>query len=120
MFLSSGGVGGVPEVFAEVDDGNSPSHFCHLAGVAGSNWVGVPGMLLVLERESRFPSSPKREAIEECLVCEDRLCRILIQPCWHGTAIHCGQGSDVGPDRLAKCCHEDSVHFCSAIWEVYM
>ena len=55
MFLSSGGVGGVPELFGEVD-GNSPPYLCHLAGVARSNWVGVSGMVLVLEGEPSFPS----------------------------------------------------------------
>ena len=49
VFLSSGGVGGMPELFGEVDNGNSPQHLCRLAGVAVSNWVGVPGVVLVLQ-----------------------------------------------------------------------
>ena len=32
--------------------------------------------------------------------------------------MHCGQGSDEGPDRLAKCCHEYSVRSGSAIGEI--
>ena len=108
----------MPELFGEVDDRNSPLHLCHLAGVAISNWVGVPGVVLVLQGEPCFPSWPKREAIEESLICEDCLCGILIKPCWHWSPMHCGQGSDEGADRLAKCCHEYSVRSGSAIGEI--
>ena len=31
--------------------------------------------------------------------------------------MHCGQGSDEGPNQLAKCCHEYSVCSGSAIGE---
>ena len=90
----------MPELFGDVDDRNSPQHLCRLAGVAVSNRVGVPGVVLVLQGEPCFPSWPKREAIEESLICEDCLCGILIQPCWHRSPVHCGQGSDEGADWL--------------------